>query len=172
MVTSHRTTSGRATLVSLVVLASLFLGAGSAVAGGQEQATLAVEGMVCPNCEATVESVLLGVDGVVAAEADRHDQQAIVTFDPSRASTKEMVGAINSQTYYHASVVAAGQPGHVSAGSGSDSQDAGAGGAVGAILMYTLLAAAILVLGGAIYRFTLRRRHDRAPSESQGLPSR
>lgn len=65
--------------------------------------TLRVEGMYCSGCEATVQSVLTGLDGVTRAQADNTTQTATVTYDPSRVTPQEMVQAINTNTYYLAS---------------------------------------------------------------------
>lgn len=90
---------------SLFLTAMLLLISGANAWGGStEQVTLRVEGMTCPGCEATVESVLSGVEGVMAAEADRRTQTAVSTYDPQRTSPEQLVEVINSETYYLASL--------------------------------------------------------------------
>lgn len=144
----------------VVVLAAIVLVAlGGHPAAGTEAdrttVTLRVAGMTCPGCERTVESVLSGVDGVVAVNAERSTQTAEVTFDPTAATPSELASAVNSQTYYQASVL----------GSGSDLERtaprpagaptglvAGGGGALGALLLV-----------GAV---VMRRRSSTAPDVS------
>jgi copper chaperone CopZ len=60
--------------------------------------------MYCSGCEATVRSVLTGLDGVTHAEADNTTETATVTYDPTRVSPQQMVQAINTNTYYQASL--------------------------------------------------------------------
>lgn len=82
----------------------LATGGAAAVAQGSEgSTTLNVEGMTCAGCEATVEAVLSGVDGVIRAEADRKTETALVRFDATRTQPDALIAAINSQTYYLAS---------------------------------------------------------------------
>ena len=71
--------------------------------------TLQVKGMVCPLCEKTVESVLKNLDGVMSASADRHAQSAWVEYDPAQVTPEQMIQAINSQTYYRASLSVSAQ---------------------------------------------------------------
>jgi copper chaperone CopZ len=139
-----RTASGSAKLLPLLALAVLVLLGGTAHSGTTEQVTLTVEGMYCPNCERTVESVLTSVEGVVSAEADRTSQQAHVSYDPARTAPAELAEAINTQTYYQASVAGgnqrAGSPGRT----GQDETGDSTGGSMltNALLVGGLLAAA------------------------------
>jgi copper chaperone CopZ len=132
-----------ATRFSLTIaVAALVLGAvaTAAFAASTDQATIRVEGMTCPGCEATVESVLSGVDGVTAAEADRRTETAVAAYDPRRTGPQQLVEAINSQTYYVASLRGAGsaQPprddvDQATTVAGSSEQGAGPGYAVWAL---------------------------------------
>ncbi len=93
---------------TMVLLAALVLAAltatSTAAAAPSSQETLHVQGMVCPNCEATVESLLTGMDGITHATADHSSRTVTVTFDPARVNPQQMVQQINSQTYYRASL--------------------------------------------------------------------
>lgn len=73
----------------------------------RKQVTLSVEGMVCPLCENTVESVLTGLDGVDDARADRSTESAVVVYDPRDVSPDALADSINEETYYKASLTTA-----------------------------------------------------------------
>ena len=64
-----------------------------------EKATIALGGMTCGHCVATVESALKGVGGVRAASVDLDTQTAIVEFDPSSASLPMMETAVVEAGY-------------------------------------------------------------------------
>ena len=142
--------------VLLLLLAALSSAwpAAAAEAEAPAQARLSVQGMECPNCERTVESVLRQVDGVSAADADRRNETAIVTFDPNRADPRDMARALNSETYYRAKAVAV-QPVARQASLPADKQDSGTSGAG-----YTPLALGAAALAGALLILvSWRRRH-------------
>lgn len=69
-----------------------------------ETVTLPVEGMVCPFCAAAVENVLNSLDGVVEAKADYVKGLATVSYDPAQVTPDQMVEAINTQSFYRASL--------------------------------------------------------------------
>lgn len=69
-----------------------------------ETITLPVEGMVCPFCAAAVENILGSLDGVVEAKADYVKGLATVSYDPARVTPTQMVEAINTQSFYRASL--------------------------------------------------------------------
>jgi copper chaperone CopZ len=96
------------TLVAAVLLAPavLVLSAPPASAQDTSRVSLRVQGMVCPNCERTVESVLSGTEGVLSAEADRRTESVTVTYDPARTTPEQLAAAVNTQTYYQASLAA------------------------------------------------------------------
>jgi copper chaperone CopZ len=96
--------SGRAPRSCALALALGALLAGPAGAAATKTVVLDVEGMVCTGCEATVEQVAGAVDGVVAVDADRGARVARVAFTPGQASPADVVGALNRNTYYRASV--------------------------------------------------------------------
>jgi LPXTG-motif cell wall-anchored protein len=90
-----------ASLAIAVVALALFPGVAAAE---MKTVVLEVDGMVCGNCEATVERVISGVDGVVAVDADRDSQLARVTVDAERATPAHVTAALHRLTYYRASV--------------------------------------------------------------------
>lgn len=95
-----------ACFIAVVALAAVNIGPTPALADAHtETVTLRVDGMVCPLCEKTVESVLKSLGGVVAASADRGTRSAIAEYDPARVTPEQMVQAINSQTYYRAGII-------------------------------------------------------------------
>lgn len=91
---------GRVSVVAVVGLALL----PGIAAAETKTVVLQVNGMVCGNCEATVERVISGVDGVVAVDADRDSQLARVTVDTERATPAHVTAALHRLTYYRASV--------------------------------------------------------------------
>lgn len=100
-------------LLAAFVLATL-TATSTAAAAPSSQETLHVQGMVCPNCAATVESLLTGIDGVTHAQAQLSSETVLVSYDPARVSPQHMVEQINSQTYYRAGLApppAASSPG-------------------------------------------------------------
>ncbi len=89
-------------VVAVVVALALVL-APSAAAQATTQTTLRVQGMTCSGCEATVGSVLTGLDGVSDARPDRSTETVAITYDPARVTPEQMIQAINTNTYYQAS---------------------------------------------------------------------
>lgn len=124
----------------------------------QQTVTLRVEGMVCPLCEQTVESVLTSIDGVAAAKADRQSETAVATFDPARAAPAEMVRAINAQTYYQASLLRSSGRAEAAAEVATAPDDKGP-----SLGLFAGLGLAALVLAGAPF---LLRRKRRARAEA------
>ena len=58
--------------------------------------TLAVQGMTCGHCTATVESALRGVAGVTAATVDLASNSAVATISPEVHSVDDLVAAIDA----------------------------------------------------------------------------
>jgi len=146
----------RACLSLLALLALLAAWAPAALgAAAPKQARLAVKDMWCAKCEKTVESILKDLDGVTAAKADRKAETALVAFDPARTSPRQMVRAVNTETYYKAkavSVTRAASP-ELAAAETSDSGGGFAAGYGGIAL------GAVLLLGSAyLLASRLRRR--------------
>ncbi len=68
-----------------------------------EKVTIMVEGMACPFCEKAVEFVLKRMEGVVSAKASALRKEVVVEYDPDKVTPRDMVSAINRQTFYRAS---------------------------------------------------------------------
>lgn len=141
---------GRFLAVAVAALITVALTALPAAAQGSASTTLRVEGMTCSGCEATVRSVLTGLGGVSDAQADNTTQTARVTYDPVRISPPQMVQAINTNTYYQASV---------SDGAPSAEPTSSGAGIATWIGVAALAAAAVAV--GVLF---VRRRAQRTPA--------
>ena len=101
-----------------MVLASLVLGLlfGALSAGGlpgateahaeshTETVTLQVEGMTCGGCEWSVETTIKTLPGIVSAKASWEAGLAVVEYEPDKVTPAEMAGAVNTKTYFVASV--------------------------------------------------------------------
>lgn len=68
-------------------------------AAGHTTVTVALNGMTCGHCVATVEGALLSVRGVQTAEADLATQSARVRFDPETATVEAMNRAVAAAGY-------------------------------------------------------------------------
>ena len=64
-----------------------------------QTAEIALGGMTCSHCVATVREALLGVDGVLEAAVDLTSQSAVVEYDPSAASLANMSAAVAAAGY-------------------------------------------------------------------------
>jgi copper chaperone CopZ len=64
-----------------------------------EVAVFNVSGMHCEGCENAIINSLTAMDGVTEASATFEDQQATVTFDPSKVSMEAMKTAIEGKGY-------------------------------------------------------------------------
>lgn len=60
---------------------------------------LRVTGMTCSHCQAKVEKALKGTAGVYTAIVDLRDGEAEVDFDDDRATTAQLVAAIERAGY-------------------------------------------------------------------------
>ncbi len=61
--------------------------------------TLKVEGMSCGHCVMAVTNALKGVAGVQDASVDLQSGRAVVQYDESRATPRELVGAVLDEGY-------------------------------------------------------------------------
>jgi mercuric transport protein len=68
-------------------------------AAGQATVTLALDGMTCASCGATIRVVLKKLDGVRDATVSFKDRRAQVTYDPARVTPDKMVKAIEDAGY-------------------------------------------------------------------------
>ena len=60
---------------------------------------LDVQGMSCGACVGHVTRALEGLDGVQSALVSLEEHQAVVTYDPARVQTTQMVEAIAEEGY-------------------------------------------------------------------------
>ena len=101
---------------SILVLGAIFLGGTTTAApvatafievpasgaGGQdsvEVVTLVVEGMTCGGCTLATRKVLTRLDGVEKAVVTYEPPRAVVTFDPDKVSSEQMIAAIKTLGY-------------------------------------------------------------------------
>ncbi|HXV07397.1 MAG TPA: heavy metal-associated domain-containing protein [Burkholderiales bacterium] len=64
-----------------------------------DQTRLRIEGMTCPGCVRSVKRVLEAVAGVRGAAVSLEQGEAVVDFDPDRASTADLVHAVEGAGY-------------------------------------------------------------------------
>lgn len=64
-----------------------------------ETTTIAVSGMTCMGCVASVKRVLDGIAGVSGADVTLQPGQARVSYDPARASLQAIKDAISDAGY-------------------------------------------------------------------------
>jgi mercuric transport protein len=62
-------------------------------------AILKVEGMTCGGCAVGVRTALNRLDGVAKAEVSYEEQRAVVTFDPAKVSTDQLLEAVRKFGY-------------------------------------------------------------------------
>lgn len=67
----------------------------------EQQATFAVENMICALCPVTVRRAMEGVNGVRSVDVDFEAKTATVVFDPS-ATSPEAIAAASSNAGYPA----------------------------------------------------------------------
>lgn len=63
------------------------------------QKVIAVEGMTCESCEATIERAGEKIEGVVSIEASASDKRAIVEYDATQTSLEQIMQAITATGY-------------------------------------------------------------------------
>lgn len=64
-----------------------------------EVVTLTVEGMTCGGCTLATRKVLTRLDGVERAVVTYEPPRAVVTFDPGKVTTEQMIAAIKTLGY-------------------------------------------------------------------------
>ena len=116
----------------LLILAALMLGAGpcelcrpaeahAAVAGYRapaaapssaalDTAVLNIEGMDCGGCTIATRKVLERLDGVMKADVSYEEKRAVVTFDPQKVTTQQMIAAVATLKYTATVVPPSGRP--------------------------------------------------------------
>lgn len=62
-------------------------------------ATIKVEGMTCGGCAVGVRTALARLEGVARAEVSYKEQRAVVTFDPARVTTDQLLETVRQFQY-------------------------------------------------------------------------
>ena len=70
-----------------------------AISEGFVSERLKIIGMHCATCVITIEKVVSGVRGVVSVQANLASNEALVTYDPSRVSLRDIVKAVRGAGY-------------------------------------------------------------------------
>ncbi len=52
---------------------------------------LEIEGMACPNCEATIQGYLMNTEGIVRADVSYENRSGTVVYDPSLITEEEIL---------------------------------------------------------------------------------
>jgi len=65
----------------------------------KDTVTLNLQGMTCASCAANIEKVLNKTDGVISASVNFPLEKAVVEFDSSRISVREIVAAVQGIGY-------------------------------------------------------------------------
>jgi mercuric ion binding protein len=147
----------RLVAVTIATLMTVAAAPSAAAEATTDTTTLRVEGMYCSGCEATVRSVLTGLDGVSEAQADNDTQTATVTYDPARVTPRQMVQAINNSTYYQASLSDGSSPAAPSAAPPHNG---------GSIAIWATVAALAAALATSVV-FVRRVKHGRSTEPTQ-----
>lgn len=92
------------TLFQLTMLSALFcigvaLAASPPTASELKTDTFAVEGMTCGGCEVGVRMAVGKLDGIEQVKASYSEGTAVVTYDPAKASPKDIIAAIKKLGY-------------------------------------------------------------------------
>jgi mercuric ion transport protein len=66
--------------------------------------TLKIKGMTCASCEATIQFVLERTPGVRSAAVSFDRSEAVVKYDPSKATPERLAQAVNENTDYVATL--------------------------------------------------------------------
>ncbi|RXA17806.1 heavy metal translocating P-type ATPase [Methanosarcina sp. MSH10X1] len=65
----------------------------------KDTVTLSLEGMSCASCAANIERILIKTDGVISASVNFPLEKAVVEFDSSRISVREIIAAVQGIGY-------------------------------------------------------------------------
>lgn len=61
--------------------------------------TLKVTGMTCGHCVRSVSEAIGGLDGVESADVQLENGEAVVLYDESKVTPRDMVGAVRDEGY-------------------------------------------------------------------------
>lgn len=64
-----------------------------------QKVSLAIDGMVCTSCEQSIQTKLAKLEGVKSVEASAAKKCAVVEFDASKLSEKELIATVESLGY-------------------------------------------------------------------------
>ncbi|MFN3385862.1 MAG: heavy-metal-associated domain-containing protein [Candidatus Thermochlorobacter sp.] len=64
-----------------------------------QKVNFAIDGMVCSSCEESIQTKLVKLEGVKSVEASTAKKCAIVEFDASKVSEKDLIATIESLGY-------------------------------------------------------------------------
>lgn len=64
-----------------------------------QKVNFSVSGMVCTSCEQSIQTKLAKLDGVKSVEASAAKKCAVVEFDASKVSEKELIATLESLGY-------------------------------------------------------------------------
>ena len=91
-----------AALVALLALGAVGWVGQSAAEGDDAQTTTStfdVEGMTCGGCEAGVKLKVKKLDGVTSVDASYDEGTTVVTYDPEKVTTEQIIAAIQELGY-------------------------------------------------------------------------
>ncbi|NOZ03223.1 MAG: mercury transporter MerT [FCB group bacterium] len=63
------------------------------------EVVLDIAGMTCAACPVTIRKSLVNVEGVIEASVSYEEKKAFVRYDPTKISTRELIGAIRNAGY-------------------------------------------------------------------------
>jgi len=63
------------------------------------EVVLDVPGMTCATCPVTIQKSLARVEGVIEANASFEEKKAVVRYDPTKISTKDLINAVRNAGY-------------------------------------------------------------------------
>ena len=102
MLQSRRAFCGRTmkaiSLVLILAVATL-LGSGAEAADPPSKVELTISGMHCGSCADGIRAMLKRTDGVLAAEVSYEKREAVVEYDPSKTSPRQIVAAVEKLGY-------------------------------------------------------------------------
>lgn len=84
--------------ITLLVLVTLLI-AGAAVAADTQTAVVTISGMHCEGCATGIEAMLKRTDGITKAIVSYESAEAVVEYDPAKASVEKIVGVIRNMGY-------------------------------------------------------------------------
>lgn len=85
-------------LALLLVFATL-LAAGAQVAETPSKVQLTISGMHCGSCADGIQAMLKRTEGVLAAEVNYENREAVVEYDPTKTSPEKIVAAVEKLGY-------------------------------------------------------------------------